>query len=80
MRISQSAGVPWTMLQRSPRLRWCSSYDTSVGSTKETTGVLLHVIANRLGHRDAMVTVTIYTHVRADQTESVAEIFAKAVK
>jgi integrase len=43
-------------------------------------GVPLHVVADRLGHRDAMVTATIYAHVRADQAESVAEIFAKAVK
>ena len=43
-------------------------------------GVPLHVVADRLGHRDAMVTATIYAHVRADQAESVAEIFAKAIK
>lgn len=43
-------------------------------------GVPLHVVADRLGHRDAMVTATIYAHVRADQAESVADIFAKAVE
>jgi integrase len=43
-------------------------------------GVPLHVVADRLGHKDAMVTATIYAHVRQDQAESVAEIFAKAVE
>lgn len=43
-------------------------------------GVPLHVVADRLGHRDAMVTATIYAHVRADQAENVAEIFAKALQ
>lgn len=43
-------------------------------------GVPLHVVADRLGHRDAMVTATIYAHVRADQAESVADIFAQAMK
>ena len=43
-------------------------------------GVPLHVVADRLGHKDAMVTATIYAHVRQDQAESVAEIFAKAIE
>ena len=43
-------------------------------------GVPLHVVADRLGHRDAMVTATIYAHVRADQAASVADIFAKAME
>lgn len=43
-------------------------------------GVPLHVVADRLGHRDAMVTATIYAHVRADQAQDVAELFARAVE
>lgn len=43
-------------------------------------GVPLHVVADRLGHRDAMVTATIYAHVRADQAQDVAELFALAVQ
>lgn len=42
--------------------------------------VPLHVVADRLGHRDAMVTATIYAHVRPAQAVSVAEIFAKAIE
>ena len=43
-------------------------------------GVPLHVVAQRLGHRDAMVTATIYAHVTTDQASQVANIFAKAVE
>lgn len=43
-------------------------------------GVPLHVVADRLGHRDAMVTATIYAHVRSDQAQDVAELFARAVE
>jgi integrase len=42
--------------------------------------VPLHVVADRLGHRDPMVTATIYAHVRADQAENVADIFVKALE
>lgn len=44
------------------------------------SGVPLHVVADRLGHRDPMVTATIYAHVRAEQAESTAEIFAQALE
>lgn len=43
-------------------------------------GIPLHVVAQRLGHRDAMVTATIYAHVTNDQLENVPLIFAKAVE
>ena len=43
-------------------------------------GVPLHVVASRLGHRDAMVTATIYAHVTSDQAENASLIFAKAVE
>jgi hypothetical protein len=34
---------------------------------------------DQLGHRDGMVTATIYAHVRPEQAASVAEIFAKEI-
>lgn len=43
-------------------------------------GVPLHVVAHRMGHRDAMVTATIYAHVTSDQAENASLIFAKAVE
>jgi integrase len=35
--------------------------------------------ANRLGHRDAMVTATIYAHVSDQQAETASSTFANAV-
>jgi len=42
-------------------------------------GTPLHVVAQRLGHRDPMVTATTYAHVTADQAENVSVVFAKAI-
>jgi len=42
-------------------------------------GEPLHVVANRLGHRDAMVTATIYAHVSDQQAETASTRFANAV-
>ena len=42
-------------------------------------GEPLHVVAKRLGHRDAMVTATIYAHVNDEQGETAASRFADAV-
>jgi len=44
------------------------------------SGLPLHVVAQRLGHRDAMVTATIYAHVTSDQAENASAIFAKVMK
>lgn len=44
------------------------------------SGLPLHVVAQRLGHKDAMVTATIYAHVTSDQAENASVIFAKAMK
>jgi integrase len=44
------------------------------------SGLPLHVVAHRLGHRDAMVTATIYAHVTSDQAENASAIFAKAME
>lgn len=43
-------------------------------------GVNLHIVAQRLGHRDPMVTATTYAHVTADQATNAAEVFANAVE
>lgn len=43
-------------------------------------GEPLHVVAQRLGHRDAMVTATIYAHVTNEQAETASERFANASK
>jgi len=43
-------------------------------------GEPLHVVANRLGHKDAMVTATIYAHVTDEQAESASDTFAKGVR
>jgi len=42
-------------------------------------GEPLHVVAERLGHRDAMVTATIYAHVSSEQSETASSRFANAV-
>ena len=42
-------------------------------------GEPLHVVAHRLGHRDAMVTATIYAHVTDQQIETASERFALAM-
>lgn len=39
-------------------------------------GEPLHVVAQRLGHKDAMVTATIYAHVTKSQSASAAETWA----
>lgn len=41
-------------------------------------GEPLHVVAQRLGHRDAMVTATIYAHVYDEQAESAAATFSNS--
>ena len=44
------------------------------------SGVPLHVVAARLGHKDAMVTATIYAHVLDEQAVDAADAFAKAMQ
>lgn len=39
-------------------------------------GVPLHVVAERLGHRDAMVTATIYAQVTGKQSRGASDVFA----
>lgn len=42
-------------------------------------GQPLHVVAERLGHRDAMVTATVYAHVLSTQASDAADVFADAI-
>jgi len=37
------------------------------------------VVAHRLGHRDAMVTATVYAHVSDQQIETASDTFAHAM-
>lgn len=39
-------------------------------------GVPVHVVASRLGHRDASMTLRVYAHVLSDQGASAAQTFA----
>ena len=39
-------------------------------------GVPLHVVAERLGHKDAMVTATIYAQVTGKQSRAASNVFA----
>ena len=43
-------------------------------------GEPLHVVAERLGHKDAMVTATIYAHVTPNQSRKAAETFRVALE
>ena len=43
-------------------------------------GEPLHVVSDRLGHRDPMVTATVYAHVSNEQGESASKTFANASK
>ena len=43
-------------------------------------GEPLHIVAHRLGHRDAMVTATIYAHITNEQADTASERFANATQ
>ena len=43
-------------------------------------GEPLHVVADRLGHKDPMVTATVYAHVSNEQGETASSTFANASK
>ena len=42
-------------------------------------GVPVHVVANRLGHADASITLRVYAHVLHEQTADLGDLFATAV-
>lgn len=39
----------------------------------------VHVVANRLGHADPVITLRVYAHVLREQTVGVADVFAAAL-
>jgi len=43
-------------------------------------GEPLHVVSDRLGHKDPMVTATVYAHVSNEQGETASSTFANASK
>jgi len=43
-------------------------------------GVPVHVVANRLGHADATVTLRVYAHVLRENTADIGDVFATAVR
>ena len=63
-----------------------------IGMPLSLTGSIVHLsvlelqleqpqlVAQRLGHRDAMVTATIYAHVSNEQDETASQKFADASK
>jgi len=66
--LIQQAGVPY---QKPHALRHTHA------TLLLEAGEQLHVVAERLGHRDAMVTATIYAHVTAEQSRGAADTFQK---
>ena len=49
------------------------------GTTLLLVGVPVHVVAARLGHADASITLKVYAQVRREQTAGVADVFARAI-
>ena len=62
---------------REQRLHDCRHFHATV---LLEAGEPLQVVAQRLGHRDAMVTATIYAHVTQRQAENSSAVFAKAME
>lgn len=44
------------------------------------SGVSVHLVKDRLGHADISTTLRIYAHVRPEQKQEVADLFAKAIE
>lgn len=42
-------------------------------------GVPVHVVANRLGHADAAITLRVYAHVLRENAAGIGEVFASTV-
>ena len=70
-RFCQASGVP--------RLRLHDLRHTHA-TTLLLAGVAPHVVADRLGHRDATVTLRIYAHVLRRHAAAVGDVFARAVE
>ena len=44
------------------------------------TGVGVHLVKDRLGHSDISTTLRIYAHIRPEQKQEVADLFARAIE
>jgi integrase len=49
-------------------------------TTLPLAGVLVHVVAARLGHADPAVPLRVYSHVLREHAAGVDDIFAQAIK
>ena len=69
-------------LRKKAGLRHNRLHDTRHAHATELlrSGEPLHVVAHRLGHRDAMVTATIYAHVDTEQAVTASESFATRMR
>jgi integrase len=72
----------YAKLQKKAGLRYNRLHDARHSHATELlrSGEPLHIVAHRLGHRDAMVTATIYAHIDTEQAESASETFATRMR
>lgn len=72
----------YAKLQKKAGLRYNRLHDARHSHATELlrSGLPLHVVAHRLGHRDAMVTATIYAHVDNEQADNASETFATRMR
>ena len=72
----------FSKLRKKAGLRYNRLHDARHAHATELlrSGEPLHVVAHRLGHRDAMVTATIYAHVDTEQAVSASEAFASRMR
>lgn len=80
--MPHSATQAWSRLCRAAGVAHWRLHDArhAHATTLLESGEPLHVVADRLGHRDAMVTATIYGHVTVRQHAGAADVFAAAVQ
>ncbi len=70
-------------MTNTPRDRGTSRPIRRVGTMLTTSllsGAPVHVVAARLGHADAAITLRVYAHVIRSAEAAAADIFAQAVK
>ncbi len=72
----------YSQLQKKAGLRYNRLHDTRHTHITELirSGEPLSVVAHRAGHRDPMVTATVYAHVDREQADSAANTFATRMK
>jgi len=86
--VSECGGLlsPDTVSQRMPRLVKAAGLPHARlhdlrhlhATTLLLAGVPVHVVANRLGHRDASITLRVYAHVLRRDTADIGDVFAAA--